>query len=48
MKIAVMRCLLLVIWLLVGTATAVATPGKLLEAIATEGAPAGAKAWRSR
>lgn len=48
MKIAVVRCLLLVIWLLLGTTAAVAAPGKLLEAVATDGAPAGAKAWRIR
>lgn len=48
MKIAVMRCLLVVMWLLLGTAPVLAAPGKLLEATPTTGAPAGAKAWRIR
>ena len=48
MKNAVMRWLVLVSLLHLGSAPAIAAPGKLLEAIASEGAPAGAKAWRIR
>ena len=48
MRNAVTRWLLLATLLYSGCAPGLAAPGKLLEAVATDGAPAGAKAWRIR
>ncbi|WP_282268693.1 alpha/beta fold hydrolase [Stenotrophomonas sp. PS02298] len=48
MRNAVTRWLLLATLLYSGCAPVLAAPGKLLEAVATDGAPAGAKAWRIR
>ena len=48
MRNAVTRWLLLATLLYSGCAPGLAAPGKLLEAVATDGAPAGAMAWRIR